>query len=104
MSEQRCTSRARAFSLSLVAALIVLHAAEASAQSTFATVTGTVADQSGAVLPGVAVTVTNLSTGVTRTVVTTPGGEFQVPNLDAGSYVLLFGLDGFADATREVTL
>ena len=83
---------------------LVLQSGLASAQSTYATLTGAIADPSGAVLPGVTVTVTNAATGVVRTTVTTSSGEYQVPNLDAGDYILLFHLDGFADATREVTL
>ena len=73
-------------------------------QSTLATLTGTIVDQSGGVIPGVAVTVTNLATGTVRTATTTSAGDYQVPNLDAGAYHLLFHLDGFADETREVTL
>jgi hypothetical protein len=90
--------------LSIAAILIVLTVSGARAQSTFATLTGIVADQSGAVVAGVAVTVANLATGVVRTVTTTSAGEYQVPNLDAGSYLLLFELAGFANATREVTI
>jgi hypothetical protein len=87
-----------------VMSLGVLHSPVASAQSTFATLTGTVVDQSGAVLPGVTITLTHASTGVTRTVVTTDSGEYQAPNLDAGEYILLFRIEGFADSQREVTL
>jgi hypothetical protein len=87
-----------------VMSLGALHSPVASAQSTFATLTGTVVDQSGAVLPGVTITLTHASTGVTRTVVTTDSGDYQAPNLDAGEYILLFRIEGFADSQREVTL
>jgi hypothetical protein len=40
--------------------------AAADAQSTFVRVTGTVTDQSGGVLPGVVITITSLSTDITR--------------------------------------
>lgn len=83
---------------------MVLAPAAARSQSTFASLTGTVVDQSGAVLPGVVVTATNAGTGVVRTTVTTATGEYQVPNLDAGGYVLLYQLSGFADGSREVSL
>src|SRR5262245_10388782 len=96
--------RPRSLATAMFAAAALLCTAVAGAQSTFGTVTGTVTDQSGSVLPGVVITATNLATGVTRNVVTASVGEFQIPNLDAGSYVLLFELDGFSDATREVTL
>jgi hypothetical protein len=45
---------------------------------------GKVADQSGAVLPGVTVTVTNTATGLTRTVVTDGDGAYIVSNLPPG--------------------
>ena len=88
----------------VIAFTVVCRTTAVSAQSTLATVTGTVADQSGAVMPGVTVTATNAATGVARTTVTTVSGEYQVPNLDAGEYILLFRIDGFTDTTREVTL
>jgi hypothetical protein len=86
------------------ALLITVGMRPADAQSTFATLTGTVTDQSGAVLPGTTVTVTNITTGVERTTTTAGTGEYQVPNLDAGPYLLRVQLSGFADSTREVVL
>ena len=59
-------------------ALIVLAGASAWAQAT-AQMTGTVRDQSGAVLPGVTVTVTQTNTGFMRTVVTETGGAYVMP-------------------------
>ena len=74
------------------------------AQSTFATLTGVVVDQSGGVLPGATVTVMNRATNVERVVVTTADGDYQVANLDAGSYRVIVQLTGFADTTRDVDL
>jgi hypothetical protein len=88
----------------IVAALVTVSAGTALAQSTFATLTGTITDPSGAVLPRTTVTVTNITTGVARTTTTSGTGEYQLPNLDAGAYLLEARLSGFADATREVTL
>ena len=88
----------------LVACLSLLTAATAIAQSTFATLTGTVLDSSGAVLPGVTVTVTNTRTQSTRTVVTDEVGNYQVPNLDAGEYRIVTALSGFAEQTRQIEL
>src|SRR5918999_733860 len=84
--------------------LCVLSAAGAHAQSTFATLTGTITDQSGGALPGATVTVTNVATGLVRTTSTSSSGEYQLTNLDASSYRMVVQLDGFADATREVAL
>jgi hypothetical protein len=79
-------------------------APSAVAQSTYATLTGVVADQSGGVLPGATVTVTNRATNAVRTAVSGAAGEFQVPNLDAGTYHVSAHLEGFADVTRDVEL
>ena len=61
--------------------------ANAWAQAT-AQIGGTVKDQTGAVLPGVEVTVTQTETGATRTAVTNETGSYQLPNLPIGPYKL----------------
>ena len=66
----------------------------AQAQST-AQINGTVADQTGAVLPGVEVTATQTETGLTRTVVSNETGSYVLPNLPVGPYRLEAGLPGF---------
>ena len=58
-------------------------------------ISGRVADSSGAVLPGVTVTATNDATGVTRTTVTSAGGDFSVPDLQLGTYTIEATLQGF---------
>ena len=63
-------------------------------QST-AQVSGTVRDQSGAVLPGVEVTATQTATGLVRTVVTNETGSYVLPSLPVGPYRLEAGLPGF---------
>src|SRR5712691_7320107 len=64
------------------------------AQST-AQISGTVKDQSGAVLPGVQVTATQTATGLIRSVVTDEAGFYVVPNLPVGPYKLEAALPGF---------
>src|SRR5262245_22440168 len=64
------------------------------AQAT-AQITGTVKDQSGAVLPGVEITATQTDTGVARTTVTNETGTFVLPNLVTGPYKLEAALPGF---------
>ena len=58
----------------------------ASAQE--ATIVGTVADPSGAVVPNVAILVTNVDTGATRSLVTNDLGQYVVPGLPIGKYDL----------------
>ena len=57
------------------------------AQAT-AQISGTVKDQSGAVLPGVEVTVTQTDTGIARNAVTNETGSYVLPNLPIGPYRL----------------
>src|SRR5215471_14420586 len=66
-----------------------------------ATIGGTVADASGAVLPGVEVTATNVNTGITATQITNEAGAYQIPSLQPGAYRLRAALPGFQSATRE---
>ena len=51
-----------------------------------ATLSGTVTDASGAVIPSVQISIKNIATGVTRTVTTDPAGFYTAPNLLAGIY------------------
>src|SRR5438067_12689479 len=60
-----------------------------------AQISGTVKDQSGAVLPGVEVTATNTGTGVSRNAVTNETGGYVLPNLPIGPYRLETALPGF---------
>src|SRR6185295_3278259 len=55
------------------------------AQAT-AQISGTVKDQTGAVLPGVEVTATQTETGVARTAVTNETGSYLLSNLPIGPY------------------
>src|SRR5262245_8455735 len=64
------------------------------AQAT-AQISGTVKDQSGAVLPGVEVVATQTDTGVARTTVTNETGSFVLPNVAVGPYRLEASLPGF---------
>src|SRR5262245_28746158 len=64
--------------------------AQATAQAS-----GTVRDQTGAVLPGVEVTATQADTGISRTAVTNETGSYVLPNLAVGSYRLEAMLPGF---------
>jgi len=72
----------------------------ADAQSTFATISGTIQDTSGAVLPGVAVTAHNEQTGLVRSVVTGERGAYRITELPPGRYSLKVELTGFAPQER----
>jgi Carboxypeptidase regulatory-like domain len=79
--------------------IILLTASAAWAQAT-AQMSGAVRDESGAVLPGVTVTVTQVETSVTRTAVTDETGAYLLPNLPTGPYKLQVSLQGFGTFER----
>src|SRR4029079_11342873 len=64
-------------------------------------VSGVVKDSSGAVLPGVEVTITKIDTGTVRTVYTGADGAYVIPNLPVGPYKLTATLQGFNVYVRE---
>src|SRR3954452_7495938 len=72
-----------------------------SAQETTGTITGVVTDESGGVLPGVTVTVTNTGTGLTRTIVTNETGSYSASLLPVGGYDVVFELQGFQTVTKK---
>jgi Carboxypeptidase regulatory-like domain len=88
-------------SLIAVAFSIALHAS-ASAQVTTADILGRVVDSSGAVLPGVTVTVEHVGTHVTRVVPTNESGDYTVTLLPIGRYTVKIELQGFS--TQNATL
>ena len=82
--------------LALVALPLTVHA-----QATTGTISGTVTDESKAVLPGVTVVVRNTETGATRALVTDERGGFRALNLSPGIYAVSAELPGFTPAKRE---
>lgn len=65
------------------------------AQTTNATLGGTVSDASGALIPGVSVTATNIGTGIITTVLTNEAGAYQFASLQTGTYKVTAELSGF---------
>src|SRR5881628_611891 len=74
---------------------LTLAAATAWPQATTAQISGTVKDQSGAVLPGVEITVTQTATGGKRSTITNETGNYVLASLPVGPYMLEAGLPGF---------
>lgn len=91
------TNGFRLFSLGTVFAL----ACALQAQQTTATVTGTAADPSGAVLPKVQLKLTNTQTNVVRQTETDGAGMYSIPFLPAGSYQLAASATGFKTANVQ---
>src|SRR5262245_57795705 len=69
-----------------------------------ATLSGTVSDASGALIPGVEVTAKNTATGVTSTSITNETGTYRFPSLQPGSYEATAALTGFSRQTLRLTL
>src|SRR5438552_5077262 len=81
-------------SLSSALLFVALYCGTIWAQAT-AQISGTVRDQSGAVLPGVEVTATQTETGIARNTISNETGSFVLPNLLVGPYRLEATLPGF---------
>jgi hypothetical protein len=73
----------------------------ASAQAVTGTIIGRVTDSSGAVVPGVTVTLTNTGTKLTRVVTTDTDGEYSAPSLPTGKYSVSAEISGFKTVTMS---
>src|SRR5438128_6773584 len=77
-------------------AVLILAAIPLVAQSTgTATVVGTVTDSTGAVVPGVRLTVRNTGTQFAYEGQTTANGSYYIPNLPSGNYEVVAEAQGF---------
>src|SRR5690242_6925752 len=88
--------------VTLLCTLFVLFALPlpALAQTTTGVIRGTVTDESGAVLPGVTVTIRSRAVPGAPTTVTNESGVFRFPTLPPGSYDVTVELQGFATQTQ----
>ena len=71
------------------------------AQANQGRILGTVRDQSGGVIAGATVTVTDTLKGVSRTLTADQAGEYSAPNLDPSTYTIRVEYKGFKTFTRE---
>ncbi|MFB3827862.1 MAG: carboxypeptidase regulatory-like domain-containing protein [Bryobacteraceae bacterium] len=85
--------------------LFLLLAAAVAAQAPQAAIRGVVADESGAVMPGVQVTARNQDTGVASAARANQDGRYYLPYLAPGTYTVTAEQEGFQKAVlRGVTL
>jgi hypothetical protein len=91
-------SRLRLLAIALLAVLVAMPAY---AQSTTGTLTGSVMDEQGLALPGANVTVTNTSTGFSRSAVADASGTYRIAGLPSGTYEVKADLAGFASHARK---
>jgi len=89
-------------SLALVMAVVLSVAGSPLlAQGATGTISGVVSDTTGAVLPGVEVTVTNVETTQSRLVITGDEGRYSTPQLLSGNYEVRAELAGFQAGVRQ---
>src|ERR1700736_2802845 len=76
-------------------AICMILASNANAQTSGATLSGTVTDQSGGVVPQATISIKNVATGITRSNTTTAAGFYSAPNLLPGIYEVKAVAQGF---------
>ncbi len=80
--------------------LAILPSAPSSAQVTGATLSGTITDSSGGVLPNSQLVITNVATGVTTRVTTNSDGFYTAANLLPGEYNVTISAKGYTTEER----
>jgi len=85
----------------LACALAVLFSVGAWSQTQLATVSGTITDPSGAVVPGVAVTIVSQDTVLKRSTLTDTAGEYHFAGLPTGTYSVRMEKPGFRSQIHE---
>src|SRR2546421_7354125 len=92
-------------SISLVVVLIGLLALTAFGQQTTGSLSGTITDQSGAVVPGATVKVVNVDTGAERNAESNSQGVFDLQTLQPGKYTVTVDAKGFKRAvSRDIVV
>ena len=87
--------------LCLGLAVLMLCGSLAMAQLTQGTLSGVVRDETGAVIPGVDISISNVATGVSRSTISDDEGRFTAPNLASGEYQVRAELAGFRTTVLE---
>ena len=87
------------FRRALTALWLFAFSTWALAQTVGGTMTGAVAEPSGAVIPGVTVTITNIKNGTSRSILTNETGVYRAVSLQPGTYNVTADLPGFFDGS-----
>jgi hypothetical protein len=91
----------RSIAFLFVLSFVLLVPSDVRAQFDTATVVGTVRDNSGAVVPGATVTLTNLDTGIATARVTDANGSYEFITVRVGRYKVTAELQGFSTALAD---
>ena len=105
MTKRTCEARSRSTTF-IIGSLILLSlfplARSAKAQVTAAGIVGTITDATGAVMPGVTVTVTGPALQVPQVLAVTDGqGQYRISPLPVGTFTVTYELAGFQIVKRE---
>lgn len=84
-----------------VIAILLFSFAGVYAQQTTGTISGTVSDETGGVLPGVDVTAQNTETGATRTAISDDEGRYRLSQLAPGTYQLRARAERISDGAAS---
>src|SRR5437867_2309659 len=87
--------------LSAIVVLIALPTCPVFAQTSTATIVGVVKDTTGALIPGVNITVKHTESGLLRTVVSNENGAYTAPLLPVGAYEINTMMPGFKQDVRR---
>lgn len=93
--------RLRVLSIGLALVFGCVAGLMAQSQATTGVIEGTVTDESGAVLPGVTVTLTNTATGFEQVLVSSANGRFRAVLLPLGPYRASAALEGFSTLVQD---
>ena len=93
----------RAHHLLCLIAWVCLLAGTSALGQVSSSLSGTITDATGAVIPGAQVQIKNGDTGQTVTVRTNETGQYQIPNLPVGNYEVTVTVTGFGTLTRQIT-
>lgn len=88
----------------LLTLLALLAGLAAFAQAPTGIISGTIADESGALIPNASIVITNKDTGAVRTATSDAAGLFSAPALPAGVYQVRAEVAGFKTLEREATV
>ena len=84
----------------IILVFVLLAAGVVFAQNNLGSITGTVTDSAGALMPGVRIEARNMETGALLQVASSPTGMYTIAQLPAGAYQISVSLPGFKQYVR----
>ena len=91
----------RSFAVAAVFAVVMLAMAAVTSAQTTGTLTGTVKDAQGAVIPGATVTITSETRGTSQEQTSASTGDFAFTNIVGDTYTVKVTMDGFKTTERK---